>query len=159
MLDVKVLGGFVRRFGGQPWFAAVNSKVLPPIDRLVAKATGGRHTLSAAAEVPTLLLVHTGRTSGEERRTPLVYLEAQGGHAVVGTNFGKPDHPHWALNLLAMPQAQVVLAGTTTSVRARPVDEQERAALWPRFVAVYPGYADYASRLDREVHMFVLEHR
>jgi deazaflavin-dependent oxidoreductase (nitroreductase family) len=153
---MNVLQRFVRRYGGTRWFAAMNAKILPPIDRVVAKATGGKHTLSKAV-APTLLLVHTGRASGEERRTPLVFVTAEGGHAVVGTNFGKPDHPHWALNLLATPEAAVVLDGTTTPVRARTVSDEERTDLWPRFVAVYPGYADYATRLDRDVHMFVLE--
>jgi deazaflavin-dependent oxidoreductase (nitroreductase family) len=148
----------VRRHGGTPWFAAINAKVLPPLDRLVAKATGGRVMLSDAV-VPTLLLIHTGRSSGEERRTPLVYVETPSGHTVVGTNFGKPDHPHWALNLLAGPDGRVVLDGETWPIRARIVTDDERAALWPRFVAAYPGYADYAARLDREAHMFVLERR
>jgi deazaflavin-dependent oxidoreductase (nitroreductase family) len=147
-----------RRYGGTPWFAAVNSKVLPPIDRLVARATGGRWTLSEAA-APTLVLVHTGRRSGEERRTPLLYVDTDGGPAVVGTNFGKPNHPAWALNLLAKPEADTVLHGRTTPVRARRVTEVERVALWPRFVEIYPGYADYLERIDREPHMFVLEPR
>jgi deazaflavin-dependent oxidoreductase (nitroreductase family) len=155
---MNMLERFARRYGGTRWFAAVNSKILPPIDRVVAKATGGKQTLSAAV-APTLLLVHSGRTSGEERRTPLVFVTTDDGHAVVGTNFGKPHHPHWALNLLAKPEAEVVLHGSTTPVRARPVTDEERAGLWPRFVEVYPGYADYAKRLDRDVHMFVLEPR
>jgi deazaflavin-dependent oxidoreductase (nitroreductase family) len=151
-----ILTRVVRRFGGRRWFAAVNARILPPVDRAVARATGGRKTLAGVA-VPTLLLVHTGRTSGEERRTPLVYVELPDGWAVVGTNFGKPDHPHWALNVLANPAAAVVLDGTETAVRARPVtDPEERSAIWPRLVAVYPGYADYAARLDRTPHMFVL---
>jgi deazaflavin-dependent oxidoreductase (nitroreductase family) len=153
-----LLRSFSRRYGGRTWFAAVNSKVVPHLDRMVSKVTGGKRTLSDTV-APILLLVHTGRTSGEERRSPLVYVETDGGHAVVGTNWGKPNHPHWALNLLANPDAQVVLGGTTTPVGARRVDDDERTALWPRFVEAYPGYADYAKRLDRDAHMFVLEPR
>jgi deazaflavin-dependent oxidoreductase (nitroreductase family) len=154
-----LLRSFARRYGGKRWFAAIGSTVLPPLDRLVAKASGGRRTVGDLA-APTLLLVHTGRTTGEERRTPLVHVAGDGGRAVVGTNFGKPNHPHWALNLLANPEAATVLHGETTPVRARHVtDEEERAALWPRFVEAYPGYAEYAKRLDREAHMFVLEPR
>jgi deazaflavin-dependent oxidoreductase (nitroreductase family) len=145
-----------RRYGGRRWFAAIGSRVLPPVDRAVAALTGGRVVLSGAA-APTLLLTCTGRRSGEPRTSPLVYVESGGGWAVVGTNFGKPSQPAWALNLLADPRASVTCRGRTTPVRARPVTEEERAQLWPRFVAVYPGYAEYAARLDREVHMFVLE--
>lgn len=151
-----LLRGIARRYGGTTWFAAINSRVLPPIDRAVAKATRGRWILSDAA-APTLMLTHTGRRTAEERRTPLVYVEAGRGYAVVGTNFGKPNQPAWALNLLAYPTGTVSVAGRSIPVRARPVTSEERAQLWPRFVDAYPGYADYAARLDRDVHMFVLE--
>jgi deazaflavin-dependent oxidoreductase (nitroreductase family) len=151
-----ILRSFARRYGGTTWFATINSRVLPPLDRLVSKATGGRKSFSDAA-APTLFLIHTGRKSGEERRTPLVYVETEGGHAVVGTNFGKPDHPQWALNLLAKAEGRILLHGREWDVRARKVTEDERVALWPRFVDAYPGYADYAKRLHREAHMFVLE--
>jgi deazaflavin-dependent oxidoreductase (nitroreductase family) len=147
---------FTRRYGGRRWFARLNSRILPPIDRAVARLTGGRHTLSELA-APTLLLTTIGRKSGQERTQPLVYVPYDGGWAVVGTNFGQAHHPAWTHNLVANPEATVTLDGTTTRVRARRVGEDEFVGLWPQFVAVYPGYADYAERLTREARMFALE--
>jgi deazaflavin-dependent oxidoreductase (nitroreductase family) len=147
---------FTRRYGGRRWFARLNSRILPPIDRAVARLTGGRHTLSELA-APTLLLTTIGRKSGQERTQPLVYVPYDGGWAVVGTNFGQAHHPAWTHNLVANPEARVTLDGTRTRVRARRVDEDEFVRLWPEFVARYPGYADYAERLTREARMFALE--
>jgi deazaflavin-dependent oxidoreductase (nitroreductase family) len=147
---------FSRRFGGEPWFAALSSRILPPIDRLVARLTGGKHTLSKLA-APTLLLTTIGRKSGQERTQPLVYVPYADGWAVVGTNFGQEHHPAWTHNLLATPEATVTLDGTRTRVRARRVDEAAFARLWSQFVRVYPGYAAYAERLTRDARMFALE--
>jgi deazaflavin-dependent oxidoreductase (nitroreductase family) len=150
-----LLRAAARRFGGKPWFAAVSSRFAPPLDRVAFSLSRGRRAASEAV-APTLLLVHTGRRSGEQRRTPLFYVPANGGYAVVGSNYGKAAHPAWARNLVAKPHASVVIGGRTTVVRARLATEVERADLWPRFVALFPGYADYAARTHRPLPIFVL---
>jgi deazaflavin-dependent oxidoreductase (nitroreductase family) len=153
---MSLLRGIVHPVSGERWFAAIGRRLLPPLDRVVARLTGGKHTLSKLA-APTLLLTTIGRRSGQERTQPLVYVPYAEGWAVVGTNFGQAHHPAWTHNLLATPDATVTLDGTRTRVRARRVDESEFARLWPQFVRVYPGYAAYAERIDRDARMFALE--
>jgi hypothetical protein len=40
---------------------------------------------------------------------------------------------------------------------AHTASPEEKAALWPRLVAMYRDYADYQSRTDREIPVVVLE--
>ena len=41
--------------------------------------------------------------------------------------------------------------------RARTADPAEKAALWPRLCAIYPDYADYQARTDRDIPVVVLD--
>ncbi|MFG2653431.1 nitroreductase/quinone reductase family protein [Streptomyces sp. NPDC048436] len=107
--------------------------------------------------VPALLLVTTGRTSGVLRRSPLVYVPWQGSFAVVGSNFGKPQHPGWTANLLALPEATVVVRGRGVPVRARLAEGGERAELWSAFVAAARTYQAYEERCGRELRLFLLD--
>jgi deazaflavin-dependent oxidoreductase (nitroreductase family) len=139
-------------------FALLNARVLPAIDRWAARRSGGRRTVTGAV-LPTLLLTTMGRRSGRPRVSPLSYVEHDGARAVVGTNFGQAHHPAWTANLLTHPDAEVLLDGVRTPVHARPATDEERSTLWPRFVAMYPGYETYRRRSGRLPRMFVLEPR
>jgi deazaflavin-dependent oxidoreductase (nitroreductase family) len=44
-------------------------------------------------------------------------------------------------------------------VRARVVDEAERAELWPRLVELYADFATYQATTDRRIPVIVLEPR
>ena len=50
------------------------------------------------------------------------------------------------------------MAGTgERPMRARVAGREERAELWPRIVAAYPGYARYQERTTRRIPLVVLE--
>jgi len=61
--------------------------------------------------VPTLLLMTTGRKSGQPRAAPLIYGEAGGSYVVIASKRGMPTHPLWYLNLEANPECEL-MAGT-----------------------------------------------
>lgn len=110
--------------------------------------------------VPTLLLEHVGRKSGRTFTTPLLYLEDGPNLVVVASQGGLPKDPQWYRNLLATPDTRVHLKGERgRAVRARVADEAERAALWPRLVAMYADFAKYESWTDRVIPVVVLEPR
>ncbi len=148
----------MRRFGHTRAFAAVFKRVAPPTDRLVHKLTGGRRVL-ADTVLPTLILVHRGKRSGREYRTPLSYIRIGNSFGLAGSNFGQLNHPGWSANLIAKPEAKVALGGQVIPVRARRVSDQEKEALWPRFVEIWPAYNTYRARTDRNIRVFVLEPR
>jgi deazaflavin-dependent oxidoreductase (nitroreductase family) len=146
----------VKRLGHKPWFASIFKRIAPPIDRLVHKLTGGRRVFTDGV-LPTLILVHQGRRSRLEYRTPISYIQVGGGFALAATNWGQSHHPAWSTNLLANPDATVEVNGARIRVRARRVDEREKSELWPRFVDIWPAYDTYVKRSGRNIRVFVLE--
>jgi F420H(2)-dependent quinone reductase len=106
---------------------------------------------------PMILLTTTGRKTGKTRTWPLMALRNGDGWVVTGSNGGHDRHPAWYLNLLANPQATVRDGGRDTSVRARVADDAERAELYPRFVALVHGYADYERATARVIPVVFLE--
>lgn len=136
--------------------AAVNRRVLPPVDRFVNRMTRGRARLSDVL-FPTLMLTTTGRVSGLPRETPLLYVREGPAYVVCGTAFGQERHPAWTANLLANPEAMVETTGGRLLVKARLATDDEVVALWPRLAELWPAYDDYVWRSMREPRVFVLE--
>ena len=104
-----------------------------------------------------LILTTTGRRSGEARSTPLIYGRDGDRLVIVGSLGGAPRHPYWYLNLLAEPNALVQVMADRFPVRARVAEGEERSRLWPLVTRVYPPYAEYQTRTEREIPLVVLE--
>lgn len=150
------VGRAVQRAASSRLFAPVARHVVPPVDRALARMSGG-HLMLSAALVPSLVLTAIGAKTGEVRRTPLATLpEDDGSFLVVGSNFGQERHPAWTANLLAHPSATVTFRGRTLPVTARLVEADERAAVWPRITRVWPTYDRYAEMSGRELRVFRL---
>ena len=150
------IGKAVQKVAGSKLFADIGSKVVPPIDRLVSKLTGGRIVISAGM-VPSLVLTVKGRKSGQPRRTPLATLPVDGGFLVVGSNFGKEDHPAWTGNLMANPEASVSFKGKDIRVVAHLLDADEKKEVWPKLLEIWPTYDRYVERSGRDLRVFKLE--
>lgn len=139
------------------WFT---SRYMDPIDRFLRRASGGRLSM-ARLFYPELVLFSLGARSGVWRENTLLHVRDDDARYIVGTNFGGDSHPGWTANLLANPEARAVVDGVERDVTAERLTPDEMAALWPRFDAVYPGYADYRARIgdSREIRMFRLTDR
>ncbi len=111
----------------------------------------------AEMTVPSLLLTTTGRKSGERFIFPLFYGKAGDGYVIVASKGGAPDHPGWYKNLLANPEAEILVGTQRLQVRARTVSGEERARLWDMALTFWPPYADYAKKTDREIPVIVLD--
>ena len=146
----------MQKVAGSKLFADVGSKIVPPIDRLVSKLTGGRIVISAGM-VPSLVLTVKGRKTGQPRRTPLATLPVDGGFLVVGSNFGKEHHPAWTANLMANPDASVSFKGEDIPVHARLLDADEKKEVWPKLLEIWPTYDRYVERSGRDLRVFKLE--
>jgi len=68
-----VLTPVARRLASAPWFARIGPKVVPPLDRVLHRLTGGRVLLPAIV-LPSMVLTTTGRKSGLPRETPLICM-------------------------------------------------------------------------------------
>ncbi len=149
------LNRLLQRIGPTRPFIAVYRRLGPRIDPWLARRTGGG--INRLYGFPALLLVSTGARSGQRRTSPLLYARDGDDFVVVGTNFGTEQHPAWTGNLLAHPDAEVVVGAETVPVTAELADAPTFDRLWPRLTAIYGGYDTYLRRLtDREPRMFVL---
>lgn len=113
---------------------------------------GGRFLRGA----PVLLLTATGRKSGQPRTTPLLYLRDGEKLVIVASKGGFSTHPVWYHNVAANPRVEVELAGERRSMRAQRASEAEKAALWPKLVAMYRDFDDYQARTDRDIPVVIL---
>src|SRR3954454_865699 len=152
------IGKAVQKVAGSKVFADIGSKVVPPIDRLVSKLTGGRIVISAGM-VPSLVLTVKGRKSGPPRRTPLATLPTDDGSLVVGSNFGKEHHPAWTANLMANPEATATFKGEDIPVVARLLEPDEKAEVWPDLLKIWPAWTSYTERSGRDLRVFRLTPR
>ena len=110
--------------------------------------------------VPTLLLEHVGRKSGQRFTTPLVFLEDGPNVVIVASVGGLAKNPQWYRNLVSTPEAQVRLPKEGgRPVRAHVADEEERARLWPMLVDLYADFAKYEAWTDRTIPVVILEPR
>ncbi|MDQ1442954.1 MAG: hypothetical protein QOG97_3182 [Acidimicrobiaceae bacterium] len=106
--------------------------------------------------LPVVIVTTRGNKSGKIRKTPLMRVEHGGKYALVASKGGAPTHPVWYYNLKASPDAVMVQDGPEPfEAEVREVTGDERAAWWDRAVAAYPPYAEYQSKTDREIPVFV----
>lgn len=133
-------------------------RALPPIERVVARVSGGRAQLSTLL-VPSLVLRSRGARSGEPRDTVLMYTpDGEGSAIVAGTSFARERHPAWTYNLMAHPDAEITVRGRVLRVRASRIDTDPaaREAAWRRIEAQWPGYRGYERDSGRTVRLFRL---
>jgi deazaflavin-dependent oxidoreductase (nitroreductase family) len=116
------------------------------------------HLGASIGGMPIVELETTGRRSGRPRTvvlsTPLIDGERT---VLVASKGGDDRHPEWYRNLVADPEVRLTMHGTTRRMRARTADADERAELWPRVVAAYPGYAAYQRRTSRQIPLVICE--
>jgi deazaflavin-dependent oxidoreductase (nitroreductase family) len=105
---------------------------------------------------PVLLLDHVGRKSGKRRTAPLLHLIDGDNVVIVASRGGSDAMPAWFFNLQANPATTIQIGKQRRQVTAREASREEKAALWPRLVEMYPDYAVYQSRTAREIPVVIL---
>jgi F420H(2)-dependent quinone reductase len=155
---------------GSRAFGAVTYAVAPlarfRAGRAVQNGFTAAHTVLARrfgparriGDVPILLLTTKGRRSGQLRTVPVMYVPGEE-PVLVASNGGSPSHPSWYLNLRAEPQAEIEVDGQRQEVVGRTVGGEEREPLWRQAVAIYPAYARYQRRAERQLPIVVLRRR
>ncbi|WP_280244884.1 nitroreductase family deazaflavin-dependent oxidoreductase [Nocardia abscessus] len=108
---------------------------------------------------PIILLTTKGAKSGKLRKTPLMRVEHDGEYAVVASLGGAPKHPVWYYNIKAEPHVELRDGPVNKDYTAREVFGEEKAQWWDRAVQVWPDYANYQTRTDRQIPVFVLTPR
>jgi len=109
--------------------------------------------------IPCVVLTTTGRKTGKLRRSPLVRVRDGDRYLAVGSMGGAPKHPTWYLNLLADPDVTLQDGPDVFELRARPLSGPERNDAWTVATSVYPEYAEYQTRTQRQIPVVALEPR
>jgi F420H(2)-dependent quinone reductase len=109
--------------------------------------------------MPVVIVTNRGAKTGAVRKTPLMRVEHEGVYLAVGSKGGAPENPLWVYNLRAHPDVVLQDGARTWEVTARELSGSERETWWERAVATFPPYAQYQTKTDRLIPVFVLERR
>jgi deazaflavin-dependent oxidoreductase (nitroreductase family) len=123
--------------------------------------TGGReaNTLMDTG-LPIVIVTTRGNQSGKVRKTALMRVEHDGEYALIGSMGGAPKNPVWVYNVRADPEAVMIQDGPEPfDATVREVAGEERDSWWERSVAAYPPYAEYQTKTERLIPVFVARRR
>ncbi|HEX6393349.1 MAG TPA: nitroreductase family deazaflavin-dependent oxidoreductase [Acidimicrobiales bacterium] len=110
--------------------------------------------------LPVVIVTTRGNKSGKIRKFALMRVEHDGEYALVASLGGAPKNPVWYYNVKADPSALTIQDGPEPfDAVAREVTGAEKRVWWDRAVAAYPPYAEYQSKTDREIPVFVATRR
>ena len=110
--------------------------------------------------IPVIIVTMKGVKSGKVRKIALMRVEHEGEYALVASYGGAPDHPVWYHNLMADPTTVQVQDGPEPfDVTVHEAQGAERDAWWERAVAVFPNYAEYQAKTDRQIPVLVASPR
>jgi deazaflavin-dependent oxidoreductase (nitroreductase family) len=105
----------------------------------------------------TLILTTTGRKSGKQRLTPLIYGRHGNDYLIVASKGGTPEDPDWYYNLSANPDVEIQVKGDKMHARARTATPAEKAEMWPIMTKEWPDYDEYQTKTDRDIPIVVVE--
>jgi deazaflavin-dependent oxidoreductase (nitroreductase family) len=143
----------------EEWLGSLVIRLMSRLNTWLYRATGGALGARWLQGAPILLLTTTGRRSGEPRTTPLLYLRDGANVVVVASKGGMSHHPLWYRNLVAHPDVEVEIGRERQRMHARRATDAEKAALWPRLVAMYRDFDVYQTRTTRNIPVVILSPR
>lgn len=132
------------------------TKLFTKLNVAVYKASGGR-LMNRFQGQSICLVTMIGAKSGQVREVPLMHVPIDDKKILVASQGGLEMHPAWYYNLKANPEVEILAEGVKRKYRARQVDENEKAELWPSIVAAYADYDEYQARTDRDIPVFVCD--
>src|SRR5579859_2109807 len=104
----------------QQQLADIGLKTMSRVHRVILRTTSGR-VLNSAFGMPVVELRTVGRKSGLPRSTMLTAPVIDGQRIVLVASKGGDDRdPEWYRNLMAHPDAELMVHGQRRLVRARP---------------------------------------
>lgn len=107
--------------------------------------------------VPVVVITSMGAGSGKLRKNPVMRVEHDGAYAAVASKGGAPEHPAWYRNLVEHPLVELQDGSERADYMARELSGEERDLWWGRAVEVWPDYAEYQTKTERQIPVFVLK--
>lgn len=119
------------------------------------EATNGQEA-NTLRGVPIIVLTTVGAATGKLRKTALMRVEHEGEYVVVASKGGAPENPAWYPNITKNSHVELQDGAVKLDYRARELEGEERDLWWERAVAVWPDYANYQTKTDRLIPLFLL---
>jgi deazaflavin-dependent oxidoreductase (nitroreductase family) len=107
--------------------------------------------------VPVVVITSVGAGSGKLRKNPVMRVEHDGVYAAVASKGGASENPVWYRNLVEHPLIELQDGPSKGDYVAREASGGERELWWNRAVEVWPDYAEYQTKTDRQIPVFVIE--
>jgi deazaflavin-dependent oxidoreductase (nitroreductase family) len=104
-----------------------------------------------------LLLTTTGRKSGKQHTTPMVYVRDGDRLLVYASKGGAPTHPDWYLNLVSHPEVVVEVGDERYDATAIPLEGAERDREYAAQSERVPTFGDYQEKTTRVIPVVALE--
>jgi F420H(2)-dependent quinone reductase len=105
---------------------------------------------------PLVLITVKGRKSGKWMRTCLIGTSDGTDVVIVASKGGSPENPGWYRNIEANPRVWVQQGAESFWTTAHTATAEEKPRLWDLMVGLYPDYADYQKKTDRQIPVVVL---
>lgn len=115
------------------------------------------HLMGKVRGIRVLLLTVAGRKTGVEHTTAVSYFEDSGSFVVTGSAGGSPSEPQWFKNLRNADRAVIEVGSTRIDVTVEIAGPEEHSILWNKLIAVAPFFAQYQSKVEREIPMAILK--
>jgi deazaflavin-dependent oxidoreductase (nitroreductase family) len=116
------------------------------------RADGGK----SMGDRPLLLLTTTGRRSGRERTSPMMYVPDGDRYLVIASNNGATADPEWYRNLVADPSVTVEVRGETFRARATPLEGDDYDGSWAGIQEKFPFFTEHRQRAGRTIPVVAL---
>lgn len=132
------------------------------VHQRIYESTGGWLGHRILLGMPTLLLRTTGRKTGQERTSALIYGRDGDDYTVVASNGGARKSPAWLHNVMALPDCEVQIGRTRTPVTARVVrpGDSDFDRMWARMNKINRGqYDQYQAKTNRPIPIVALRPR
>lgn len=126
-------------------------------DQVETYESSGGTEATTLRGIPVVVITSLGSSSGKLRKNPVMRVEHDGVYAAVASKGGAPEHPAWYRNLVEHPLVELQDGPAKGDFTAREASGDERAVWWKRATEVWPDYADYQTKTERQIPVFVLE--
>ncbi|GAB1645474.1 nitroreductase/quinone reductase family protein [Krasilnikovia sp. MM14-A1259] len=103
-----------------------------------------------------LLLTTRGRRTGEQRTSPMMYVEDGARLLVIASNAGAATDPYWYRNLVADPHVTVELPGRTYAAHATSLTGADYDRQWVRIKQDHPFFAEHEEKAGRTIPLVAL---
>ncbi len=109
-------------------------------------------------DLPVIIVTNRGHKTGAIRKTPLMRVADGDNYILIASQGGAPENPKWYYNLKADPNVEIRDKTEVHTMRVREViDPTERKRLWDIAVKAFPNYAEYQTKTERLIPVFLAE--